>query len=80
MSKKVNKNFRYSPGKGELNAMSKCNGNRITIYPVLIGSEYTLTVMKANGFKQVGKQSFNTRKDDWIKKIFELYLILEKQL
>lgn len=72
--------FNYTPNKSELEAMSMCNDNRITIYPVLIGNVYVLTVMKANGFKQVGKQSFDTRKDGWIKKIFELYLILEKQL
>lgn len=73
--------YNYTPTKLELDAMSKCNDNRVTIYPVpLPGNKYVLTVMRADGYKQVGKEVFDGKKDEWYKKIFELYLILEKRL
>lgn len=71
----------YQPTQSELSAMSRCNDNRITIYPVPINNSFcNLTVMRADGFKQAGKETFDLLGGEWSKKIFELYLILEKRL
>lgn len=80
MGKKIESKFDYTPSKDESKAMSRCNDNRITIYPVPYGNSYRLTVMRADGHKQVGNESFDSRKSLWCKKIFELYLILETRL
>jgi len=80
MAKKIESKFSYVPSKRESKAMSRCNNNRITIYPIPYGSLYKLVRMRADGHKQIGKQTFNMRTDEWYQKIFEIYLILEKTL
>lgn len=80
MAKKIKEGFNYVPTKREVNAMCRCIDNRITVYPLPVGNQYKLVIMRANGYKQMGKQTFNSRTDEWVKKIYELYLILEKKL
>jgi len=71
----------YQPTQSELTAMSRCNDHRITIYPVPVSNFVcNLTIMRADGFKQVGKETFDLLGGEWSKKLFELYLILETRL
>lgn len=80
MAKKRVTKFQYTPTPEEVRAMSVCNDNRMYVYPVPSGNTYRLTYMRADGFKQVGKETYSSDTDDWYRKIFQIYLILFKKL
>jgi hypothetical protein len=80
MFKKRVTSFKYVPTPEEIKAMSVCNDNRQYVYPVPIGNSYKLTYMRADGFKQTGKETYPDHTDQWYKKVFEIYLILYRKL